>query len=119
VGLDVARQWDYFTTGSILSHTLTQLWMFEFRKKGHTFGTPMSGLKAVYDEHLIDTNMYCCKSHWDDNLSLLWFFKNLKKHYNMIPFGRASHKLCHAHLHFIEFMCDTFRLDTLKTVEGV
>jgi len=37
----------------------------------------------------------------------------------MIPFGRASHKLCHAQLHFIEFMCDTFRLDTLKTVEGV
>ena len=64
--LDVARQWDDFTTGSILSHTLTQLWMFEFRKKGHTFGTPMSGLKAVYDEHLIDTKMYCCKSHWDD-----------------------------------------------------
>ena len=32
--LDVARQWDDFTTGSILSHTLTQLWMFEFRQMG-------------------------------------------------------------------------------------
>jgi len=37
----------------------------------------------------------------------------------MIPFGRASHKFCHAHVHFIECICDTFRLDTLKNVEGV
>jgi len=35
------------------------------------------------------------------------------------PFGRISHKLCHAHLHFKEFKCGTFNSDKMQTVEGV
>jgi len=42
----------------------------------------MSGLKQVYDEHLLFLEIKCSKSHWDDlrhNLSLLWIRKNFKK----------------------------------------
>ena len=42
-----------------------------------------------------------------------------KRFMTLKSFGQASHTLCHAHLHFKEFMCGTFNLDKMKTVECV
>ena len=49
-----------------MRHNLSLLWKCLNLKKGHKFGTPMSGLTKVYDEHSLFIEIECSKFHWDD-----------------------------------------------------
>ena len=93
----------------------------QFWKKGHNFGTSVF---KPHKKYVINIDY-----SWDDlntvedvlDTTFLYYgFVIVSKRFMTLKsFGRTSHKLCHAHLHFKEFMCGTFNSDKMKTVEWV
>ena len=85
--------------------------------------------QKVCDKHWLFMGIRCSKFHcddlktvkevWDTALLYYGFVRISKRFMTLKPFGRTSNKLYHAHLLFKEFMCGTFYLDQMKTVEWV